>query len=84
MAYSQEFITWTNATGLTADFVIEAESEKIPPNGSNDLSCVGIGFSGMTKNNDGLLQMKVPSSAPEGYDLITWYSILDRYGIKSL
>jgi hypothetical protein len=79
MGYSQEFIDWTKAEGLTADHTIESESTLLGPGMSNNISCEGVGYIGMTKDADGMLHMKMSSDNEQGFELVTYYTVLLKY-----
>ena len=79
MGYSQEFIDWTKAEGLTASHTILEESTKLAPDTSNEVSCEGIGYVGMMKNSDGQLFVKMPADNADGFELVSYFTILVRY-----
>lgn len=76
MAYSLEYKTWTGED-VVASF--EIEDDPLQPGDSDNVICEGIGNLGRYKDESGTLMLKMPASNSQGFEMISYLTIRNRY-----
>jgi hypothetical protein len=78
MSYSLEYKEWTGSD-VEPSFEIKEVSHNMRPGDTSDVTCEGLGFIGMYKNEKGQLQFKMKSNNEEGYELVYFQKIKNLY-----
>jgi hypothetical protein len=78
MAYSLEYKTWTGEDVVVS---FEIEDDPLQPGDSDDKGCEGIGSIGRYKDTDGTLMLKMEAPNDEGFELVPYLTIRQRYTI---
>ena len=78
MAYSLEYKTWT---GEDVEASFEIENDPLQPGDSDDYGCEGIGSIGRHKDIDGTLMLKMEAPNADGYELVPYLTVRQRYTI---
>jgi hypothetical protein len=78
MGYSKEFIEWTNSD-LEYTFEVKKVSAGMLPGDSNNVSCEGTGYTGMFKDFDGNLMLKMNSDNQDGFIMEKYVDVKGRF-----